>query len=192
MAMESNDRLPLLSPPALDPTERPPFGSHPPEYYAPQTQNQTQAPRNVRFQSPPTDIPPRNLNDADAESLLPPYSPPAGSYRGHNSEAQYLAALRAWAEEKAFVQPHDKCALLGFYGKETMEECIAKNPELRLGRKKGRKGSKGGKGGEASRGEEAGAGEGVVEDLQRDEGASAEGRRRKSSIGQWLSRKRTG
>ena len=103
-----------------------------------------------------------------------------------------MAALRAWAEEKAFVQPHDKCALLGFYGKENMEECIAKNPELRLGRKKGRKGSKGGNGGEASRGEEAGAGEGVVEDLKRDEGANAEGRRRKSSIGQWLSRKRTG
>ena len=193
MTMESNDRLPLLSPPALDPTERPSFDSHPPEYYAPQNQNQTQAPRNFRFQSPPTDIPPQNLNDADAESLLPPYSPPAGSYRGHNSEAEYLAALRAWVEEKAFVQLHDNCALPGFYGKETMEEYITKIPELRLGRKKGRKGrSKGENGGEDSRGEEAGAGEGVVEDLQRNEGASAEGRRRKSSIGQWLSRKRTG
>ena len=124
--------------------------------------------------------------DADAESLLPPYSPPASSYRGHNSEADYLAALRVWAEEKTLVQPHEKCALPGLYGKETMEECIAKNPALKVGRKKGRKESKGGNGDELQGKSEAGEQEGEAES------AGADGRRRKSSIGQWLSRKRTG
>ena len=84
------------------------------------------------------------------------------------------------------MQPHEKCALPGFYGKETMEECIAKNPALRVGRKKGRKGAKGVDGDEVEK--ESGAGEQEGEA----ESAGADGRRRKSSIGQWLSRKRTG
>lgn len=78
------------------------------------------------------------------------------------------------------VQPTDKCVLPGLYGKETMEECILKNPRLRDGRgKKKIKESERGRGC-ASRGEE------VVE-----EGEGVEPRRRKSSFGHWLSRKRT-
>ena len=67
-----------------------------------------------------------------------------------------------------------------------MRECIAKNPELglRLGRKK-RKGSK-------VEGEGEGEGEGVQR-REIDGVAVEEGRtgRRKSSLGGWLSRKRT-
>jgi len=78
------------------------------------------------------------------------------------------------------VQPTDKCVLPGLYGKETMEECILKHPKLRDG--KGKKGGKeGGRGGGGKF-----RGEGVVEG-----GENVEPRTRKSSFGQWLSRKRT-
>ena len=80
-----------------------------------------------------------------------------------------------------YSQPQDKVALPGFYGRETMRECIDKNPELgiRLGRKKKK---------EAGKVEGEGEGEGV----QRRE-TDGEGRtgRRKSSLGGWLSKKRT-
>ncbi|KAL2041972.1 hypothetical protein N7G274_005160 [Stereocaulon virgatum] len=177
---------PLRSPAVLDPTERAPFNSHLPQHHTALSQMQHQAPSNVPSHPPPIDKPSQDFMDADAQSLLPPYSPPASSYRGHNSEADYLAALRAWAEEKTFVQPDEKCALPGFYGKKTMEECIAKNPALRVGRKKGRKGSKGGNGDEGQGKEEIGKLEAEAEAV------GGDGRRRKSSIGQWLSRKRTG
>ena len=69
-----------------------------------------------------------------------------------------------------YTKPADKSQLVGFYGAETMRERIAKAPpppslRLRGARKKGEVG------------EERGGGE-------------REGRRR-SSIGNWLSRKRT-
>ena len=88
-----------------------------------------------------------------------------------------------------YDQPKDKCALPGFYGKDTMRDCIAKNPELglRLGRKK-RKESKG-----EGEGERAGGGEGERMQRRETDGVAEEGRtgRRKSSLGGWLSRKRT-
>ena len=173
-AASSTDQLPLLSPPALD---HPSFDSRPPEYYAshphltPHTQSQQNAAR----------------DNVDAQSILPPYSPPTGSYRGHASEAEYLAALRAWAEEKMYDQPKDKCALPGFYGKETMRDCIAKNPELglRLGRKKTKE----------SKMEGEAEGEAEAARMQRSETDGIEGEsrtgRRKGSFGGWLSRKRT-
>lgn len=68
------------------------------------------------------------------------------------------------------MQPGEKSQLVGFYGRETMVECIAKNPKLRdKARKEGRKR----RGGEECQGAEGGQ----------------EGRRR-SSIGEWWSRKR--
>lgn len=175
-AASSTDQLPLLSPPAID---LPSFDSYPPEYYTPHAHltSHTQSQRNA------------TTDNVDTQSILPPYSPPTGSYRGHASEAEYLAALRAWAEEKMYDQPKDKCALPGFYGKETMRDCIAKNPELglRLGRKK-RKENKMEVEGEVER-------EGEGERVQKREtnGVTEEGRtgRRKSSLGDWLSRKRT-
>ena len=172
-AASSADQLPLLSPPALD---LPSFDSRPPEYYAPHPHlDLTQSQQNA------------TTDNADTQSILPPYSPPTGSYRGHASEAEYLAALRAWAEEKMYDQPKDKCALPGFYGKETMRDCIAKNPELglRLGRKKTKE----------SKTEGEGEGGAEAARMQRSEtdGVEDESRtgRRKSSFGGWLSRKRT-
>ena len=68
------------------------------------------------------------------------------------------------------MRPGDKSALVGFYGGETMRERTARGPPpLRLGRKKGvvREGE-------------------VVREQER-EGVMG---RRRSSIGNWLSRKR--
>ncbi|KAK0508945.1 hypothetical protein JMJ35_008316 [Cladonia borealis] len=183
-AASSTDQLPLLSPPALD---LPSSDSHPPEYYSPRphlpshslSQPTTTTTITQPYQPATTTD---HDNDVDTQSLLPPYSPPTTtSYRGHASEAAYLAALRAWAEDKMYSTPQDKCALPGFYGRETMRECIDKNPELgiRFGRGKKRK-----------EGKVEGEGEGV----QRDGVVGGEGRtkgRRKSSLGGWLSRKRT-
>lgn len=83
-AAHSNDQLPVLAPPAEDPF------TNPPEYYALAPTISTNNPRSVRFHSPPADTP---YTDADAQSLLPAYSPP---YRGYASQEEYLAALRAW------------------------------------------------------------------------------------------------
>ncbi|KAM0804381.1 hypothetical protein BDR22DRAFT_885641 [Usnea florida] len=99
------DRLPLLPPPLTD--DPPPFSSHP-EYHT----------------SPPPST------DTDTASVLPAYTP--AKYRGHHAtEEEYLAALRAWAEEKMYTQPADKSTLVGFYGQETMKERIARQPPLK-------------------------------------------------------------
>ncbi|KAF2772265.1 hypothetical protein EJ03DRAFT_324692 [Teratosphaeria nubilosa] len=42
-------------------------------------------------------------------------------YRGFPSEAHYLAALHAWANNKKYLEPTDT-TLYGFYGERTMEE----------------------------------------------------------------------
>lgn len=51
-------------------------------------------------------------------------------YRGFPSEAHYLAALRAWAEEKKYIR-YDT-GLKGFYGERTVEE-YASQPPVSLG-----------------------------------------------------------
>lgn len=75
------------------------------------------------------------------------------------------------------MAPGEKSALVGFYGRETMGECVSKNPRLRSWRGKGEEGRKGVGGGEER---ETGLG-----------GQRVDGGRRKSSIGQWLRRKST-
>lgn len=54
-------------------------------------------------------------------------------YRGFPSEEEYLAALRAWAEEKKYIQ-HDTM-LTGFFGNTTMQE-LASRPGVEIGLKK--------------------------------------------------------
>ena len=200
MATE-NDTLPLLPPPAND--DPPSFDSHP-EFYAPAARQRT------RLQSAPnlptTDSSPRgsptnpfrppqnNLNqrsqDTDGASLLPAYTP--AKYRGHATEEEYLAALRAWAEEKLYTQPADKSTLVGFYGAETMKERIARQPpplKMRIGRK--RKESRADESAERER-QGAQEDETVDGEIARERGnGEGEGRRRRSSLGNWLSRKRT-
>ncbi|KAL1306358.1 hypothetical protein AAFC00_005071 [Neodothiora populina] len=45
------------------------------------------------------------------------------SYKGFPSEAAYLDALRAWAEEKKYVQPDNTSqTLIGWFGTRTLEE----------------------------------------------------------------------
>jgi hypothetical protein len=54
------------------------------------------------------------------------------SYRGFPSEAEYLAALRAWAKEKEYVQ--FDTALIGWYGRKTKEDYL-NQPGLGLRKK---------------------------------------------------------
>ncbi|KAL6714105.1 hypothetical protein ACLMJK_008599 [Lecanora helva] len=164
----SSDQLPLLPHSTTEP-------SAPPSYYAPSAPSppdrqsttssslSNHSQRSVRFQSPPAD-PPRSA--PDNHSLLPPYSPPQSKtlYKGHASEAAYLAALREWAEEKQMVKIGENTQLEGFYGKESMGEWIGKTPRLREGRGK----------------------------VREDGGGKGDGKgRRKSGFGEWLGRKRT-
>jgi hypothetical protein len=53
-------------------------------------------------------------------------------YRGFPSEAEYLAALRAWAKEKEYVQ--FDTALIGWYGQKTGEYYLSQ-PGLGLRKK---------------------------------------------------------
>lgn len=81
------------------------------------------------------------------------------------------------------MQPGEKGTLVGFYGKETMKERIEKAPpplKLRIGRKR--------KEGKQEGEEEAGE---VVGERGGREGEGERRGRRKSSIGNWLGRKRT-
>lgn len=210
MATET-DTLPLLPPPAND--DPPSFDSHP-EFFAPAARQRTRlqsAPvlPTVDSSSSPTRgsptnpfRPPQNNLDqqsrrshdnstdtTDNASLLPAYTP--ARYRGHASEEEYLAALRAWADEKLYTQPADKSTLVGFYGAETMKERIAKAPpplKMRIGRK--RRGEKVGEGaGDEGRGVQED--EGLGGERVREQGNGEGGRRRRSSLGNWLSRKRT-
>lgn len=48
-------------------------------------------------------------------------------YRGFPSEEAYLDALRAWAEERMFLQSGDH-SLIGYYGNKTMEEYAKDRP----------------------------------------------------------------
>ena len=167
-----HDTAPLLPPPAssttndhspaMEPSTNPP-DSDPPEYYAPPASIPTPGARRVRFSSPPP------ASEPDNSSLLPSYS--AAKYGNYASEADYLAALRAWAEEKAFVEQGDH-GLVGFYGKTTMEGYIQRpGGGVRSKRKEKRETGKEGEGDEIIEGKE---------------------RRRKSSVSQWLARKRHG
>ncbi|KJX96115.1 hypothetical protein TI39_contig831g00012 [Zymoseptoria brevis] len=60
-------------------------------------------------------------------------------YRGFASEAEYLAALNAWAESKKYVQQESN--LVGFYGHTTVEE-LANRPRIQFGISKLLKGRK--------------------------------------------------
>ncbi|KAL8793312.1 MAG: hypothetical protein Q9195_004089 [Heterodermia aff. obscurata] len=167
-----HETTPLLPPPAssatnnhlpaADPSPNLP-NSDPPEYYAPPASNA----RRVRFSTPPPSPPP--ASDPENTSVLPSYS--AAKYGNYTSEADYLAALRAWAEEKAFIEPGDT-GLVGFYGKTTMEGYIQRPGGGMRSRRKEK----------VDRKKEEGKGAGDVESKER----------RRSSISQWLARKRQG
>ncbi|KAI9723155.1 MAG: hypothetical protein M1828_004258 [Chrysothrix sp. TS-e1954] len=69
---------------------------------------------------------------------------PVSKVRHHglySSEAEYLSALREWAEEKKYTRLGEQ-GLVGFYGSKTMEECAAEEPpHFRFGRKARRAGT---------------------------------------------------
>ena len=209
MATET-DIHPLLPPPAND--DPPSFDSHP-EFYAPGARQRARlqsapvlptvdssssssprgSPTNP-FRPPQNTLNQQSLRrdsaDTDNASLLPAYTP--AKYRGHATQEEYLAALRAWAEEKLYTQPADKSTLVGFYGSETMKERTARAPpplKMRIGRK--RKGSKAGEG-VGQEGQGGPEDEALEGEVMREQGnGEVERRRRKSSLGNWLTRKRT-
>jgi hypothetical protein len=206
-------------------TAQPQPQSAPPEYYAPRAPSQSQPPipprspqrpQRVRFTSPqPLTLDPetRSLAPSVAPSLAPSYSATGAAplpaytqksrYGPYSSEAEYLAALREWVEEKAFQHPEDNPhALVGFYGKKTTQDYLNKPGGVRSKPRKGSKAGEGGKKGSVS-------GEGVVgaageqdlrrasvparveEDLTATRTNGSEGKRsRKGSLRQWLSRDR--
>lgn len=55
-------------------------------------------------------------------------------YKGFPSEAAYLEALRAWVEEKKYIQPSEESTMLqGWYGTKTMDDYIQQSgpaPEM--------------------------------------------------------------
>ncbi|MCJ1318759.1 hypothetical protein MMC15_004090 [Xylographa vitiligo] len=74
---------------------------------------------------------------ADTASLrtLPAYTP--SRWGRYATEAEYLAALRAWVEERQYGAPGEQSALVGFYGAKTMSDYAA-GPGLGGDKKKGR------------------------------------------------------
>ena len=66
-------------------------------------------------------------------NTLPDPEPTPQPYKGFPSEADYLQALREWAEEQKYIR-HDTM-LTGFYGHTTMEE-YASRPRVETGLKK--------------------------------------------------------
>ena len=52
----------------------------------------------------------------------PPNPASATRYGRHRNEEEYLAALRAWAEEQQYVQLDKNGGLHGFYGHEELQE----------------------------------------------------------------------
>ena len=80
---------------------------------------------------------------ASAASLSPTVSAPpltasaTAARRFTKSEEEYLAALRAWVEEKQYISLGPSTTLEGFYGKKTMDMYAAK--ESKRGKGKGSK-----------------------------------------------------
>ncbi|KAK0336470.1 hypothetical protein LTR91_015529 [Friedmanniomyces endolithicus] len=62
-------------------------------------------------------------------------SPAPQPYRGFPSEAHYLAALHAWADQQRYVDP-GKTTLYGFYGHQSLQDYASKPPmEIGIRRK---------------------------------------------------------
>lgn len=163
----------LVSPTAreAESTAPPSFESHFNEYYQPRT-------RDFQPQPAPETA---SLRDGDNQSLLPPYT--EARYGKYGSEAEYLAALRRWVEAKSCERPGDSDPLFGFYGQKTMND-YANQDGPGLSFRRNRKEKKWG-----SVSEERPARNEATEEQAQGQGQQ---RRRKSSISQWLNRRRTG
>ena len=80
---------------------------------------------------------------ADNESLLPSYTPAKyGIHSRYKSEAEYLAALREWVEERGYTGlKNDKgrdTTVEGFFGAKTMRDYEKQErPSFGFGRKRG-------------------------------------------------------
>ena len=124
----------LTLPPAATPSSPldhqvpPVFDTHI-EFYAPnQHHNQAQNQSQISLQQPLIQSSNPFGDKADSASIAPsvansnlPDYTNATRY-GNRSEEEYLAALRAWAEEKQYVQLDKMGGLPGFYGNEDLKE----------------------------------------------------------------------
>lgn len=118
--------------------------------------------------APPADVADTASLYSQPESLLPAYAQ-ASPWGRYKSEADYLAALRAWAENQKYAEPGESS--FAYYGSKSMRD-YENQPGPGFSRLRSRSGSKG-------KGEE-----GPDEDKKTG--------RRRSSISQWLTRRRTG
>ena len=91
-----------------------------------------------------------SVASSTATSQLPSYAntTAANRYGIHRNEEEYLAALRAWAEEKQYVQLDKKGGLPGFYGNEELKDRAERmkmerkeEKEMKLRRKMERRGT---------------------------------------------------
>ena len=124
----------LSLPPAATPSSplddrRPPpsFDSHFGFYAAGQAQpqNQNQPLLQTQSRNPTNPFGDRAETASIASStaipsVLPPYH--SAKYGIHKNEEDYLAALRAWAEEKQYVEVASNGGLPGFYGNEELKD----------------------------------------------------------------------
>lgn len=155
-------------------TLSPPSHDLPPQYEPPRTHT-------ARFSPLPPEEARARTTDSETESILPPYS--VARYGIYGSEEEYLAALRAWVEQKSYVRLDEKTALTGFYGKETMQD-YANRSGPRSSRKKMANNHK----------KSPEVGQSSALSSTRSNGQTinpAKAQRRKSSISQWLSHRRT-
>ena len=107
------DTLPLLPPSTVSENRLRSITDHP-DFYAPSTFEQSDEPS--AFPSPP----PSPRGEANTEPVKPADSQPRhGKFQ---NEEEYLAALKAWAETKMYMEPER--GLVGFYGKETIQDII--------------------------------------------------------------------
>ena len=187
---------PLSLPPAatpsspLDNDQAPPYWSSNQGFYAPLTHAQS-APVNahIRNGSIHSNRGRHNhnvSNDEAAETtsiasstLPPPYQPQTRRYGVHKSEDEYLAALRAWAEEKQWVEVNGSGALNGFYGDECLEDRSRRMKAERQGEKEAKARAK------AMRRATVDAGSSAT-------GLKGRAQRRKSSVAGWWERRKNG
>lgn len=99
----------------------PSFDSHT-EFYSPsehirsRIQGQATRPANPFSENAET----ASLAPSTVAPSLPPYA--SVQYGIHRNEEEYLKAMRAWAEEKQYIQYNENGCLPGFFGKESLDD----------------------------------------------------------------------
>ncbi|KAL8659703.1 MAG: hypothetical protein Q9202_006983 [Teloschistes flavicans] len=132
----------------------PPHTTNPPSTDPPPSYESQNPPATAHPQlSPPPSNP---IPTTRTHEPLPRYTP--HRWAPYATEAEYLTALRAWAEEKTFVRLDENTGLEGFYGKMTMRDYAEREGGWRADGGKGRRKKMGEEGKEGEEDKEKGRG----------------------------------